>query len=164
MDKLTKIFNQVRDIPYNIPLSPKETDYCCSGKHKIFKQLLENLAYQVRYRVVSFTWDSLKLPTEIFAIPHENSSTHVYLEIFIDNQWQDVDVTWDIGLKSIFPINQWNGGKNIIAVPVLKKFSSKKSQEIMDNETEEEITNDLKINGKFYEAFNWWLESNNTKI
>lgn len=158
MDQITQIFNQIKDIPYSIPLSTKETDYCCSGKHKILKQLLKDLGYQVRYRVVSFNWDSLALPSEIFAIPHENSSTHVYLEIFIDGQWQNMDATWDTGLKSIFSINQWNGSKNIIAVPTINKFSPEDSQKIMDDENETEINRDLEINGKFYQALNQWFQ------
>jgi len=158
MDQITQIFNQVRDIPYNIPLSSREIDHCCSGKHKILKQLLEDLDYQVRYRVVFFNWDSLKLPPEIFAIPHQNNSTHVYLEVLINNQWIDMDATWDNGLESVFSINQWNGSPNIIAVPVLKKLSLEDSQKIIDNENETEINNNLKINGKFYQALNLWFQ------
>ena len=160
MENITKIFNQVRHIPYSIPLSIKEKDCCCSGKHKILKQLLENLGYKVRYRVISFKWDSMNLPSELTNIPHQNISTHVYLEVLINNKWLDMDATWDIDLKNIFPINNWDGiSNNIIAVPVLKKFSLKKSQEIMNSETEDEINKDLKINEKFYQNFNYWLQS-----
>lgn len=160
MDKITQIFNQIRDIPYSVPLSLKETDYCCSGKHKILKKLLEDLGFNVRYRVVSFRWDLFHLPDEISKIPHENFSTHVYLEVLIGDNWLDMDVTWDPGLKNIFSVNEWNGHKNIIAVPILEKFSLKKSQKIMDNETDEEINKDLKINGEFYKKFNFWLKNN----
>ena len=157
MDKITKVFNQVRDIPYKIPISLKELDFCCSGKHKILKNLLEKLGYKTRYRVVSFKWSSLKLPPKIFSVSHENFNTHVYLEVLINGKWLDMDVTWDSKLKSILPVNKW-GGKNIIAVPVLKKFSLKKSQKIMEDESKEEIIKDLKINGKFYQALNLWFE------
>lgn len=157
MDKISQIFNQIRDIPYYIPLSLKEIDHCCSGKHKTLKKLLEDSGYQVRYQVISFTWDSMNLPKEILEISHENLSSHVYLKVLINNQWIDMDATWDIGLKNIFSVNEWNGDNNIIAVPVLENFSLQKSQEIMENETKEEIINDLKINGKFYQAFNNWL-------
>lgn len=159
MDNINKIFSQVRDIPYSIPISTKETDHCCSGKHRILKKHLEDLDYQVRYRVVSFKWNSMNIPKELINIPHENLSSHVYLEILINNNWVDMDVTWDIGLKNIFSINKWDSSHNIIAVPVLEKFSPKKSQEIINNETEEEINKDLDINGEFYKAFNFWLKN-----
>jgi hypothetical protein len=92
-------------------------------------------------------------------ISHENITTHVYLEVLIKNNWLDVDATWDSGLKSIFTINQWKGVNNAIAVHIIKKFSLEKSQEIMDNENETEITKDLKLNGEFYKKINIWLES-----
>lgn len=158
MEEITNIFNQIRDIPYKIPLSPKEVDHCCSGKHKTLKKLLKNLGYQSRYQVVSFKWDSLNLPKEILNTPHENISTHVYLEVLINDKWMDMDATWDPKLEKVLPINEWNGNKNIIAVPVIKKFSPKQSQKIMENENEEEILKDLKINGEFYKSFNNWLK------
>jgi hypothetical protein len=154
---IISIFNNIRDLPYKIPLSLNEEDVCCSGKHKILKDILIKHGYKARYRVCSFQWDSINLPPDILNIPHENFSTHVYLEIFINGKWLDMDTTWDSGLKSIFPINEWDGNQNIIAVPVIKKFSLKKSQEIMNNEDKEEIIKDLKINGEFYKALNNWF-------
>lgn len=47
-------FNQIRDIPYNIPVSLKEEDCCCSGKNKILKKTLEKEGYKVRYHICSF--------------------------------------------------------------------------------------------------------------
>ncbi|MFA5532615.1 MAG: hypothetical protein WDA13_03395 [Candidatus Shapirobacteria bacterium] len=158
MNNIKDIFNQIRDIPYSIPVSIKEKDYCCSGKHKILKQFLDNLGYKTRYQVVSFEWSSMNLPQKLLNVPHENLISHVYLEIFLNDKWVDMDATWDPKLKSVLPINEWNGSENIIAVPIIEKFSLKKSQEIMENENEEETIKDLKINGKFYQAFNRWLE------
>jgi hypothetical protein len=158
MNDIKDIFNQVRDIPYSIPISLSEKDYCCSGKHKVLKKILEDLGYKVRYQVVSFKWSSMDLPQNLLSIPHENLTSHVYLEIFVNNKWIDMDATWDTGLKNIFCVNKWDGNDNIIAVPVIEKFSLKKSQEIMENETTKEVLKDLKINGKFYQAFNDWLE------
>ena len=120
MSNIAQIFNQVRDIPYKIPVSPKEKDCCCSGKHKILKKLLENLGYKVRYRVISFKWSSINLPKILLDIPHNDLSSHVYLEIFIENKWINMDVTWDSDLKNVFIINQWNSKNNVIAVPIIE--------------------------------------------
>lgn len=95
----TEIFNKVRDIPYRIPLSINEKDNCCSGKHTLLLQELTKLGYECRYKVCSFNWDTLALPDKLFALPHENKSTHVFLEVKIDNDWKTVDATWDKGLS-----------------------------------------------------------------
>lgn len=58
-------FYFVRDIPYKILISIKETDYCCSGKHEILFELLKSLGLKVRHRVCMFLWSSLNLPLEL---------------------------------------------------------------------------------------------------
>lgn len=156
--EIVDIFNKVRDIPYKIPVSLKEEDFCCSGKAKSLKNILEKADYKVRYRVCSFSWTSMNLPEKLLKVSHEEITTHVYLEIFVNNKWLIMDATWDPDLKSVFIVNQWNGQNNTIAVPVIERFSLKQSQKIMENENEEEILKDLKINGKFYQAFNNWLK------
>ena len=154
------IFKKIRDIPYQIPLKTKEPDYCCSGKHIALKKSLEKLGYQVRYRVCSFRWSDLHLPEKLTGIPHENNSTHVYLEVYIDNKWKIVDATWDKGLSSFFQINEWDGKTDTrIAIPVLGSFSAKKSNEVMLSENEKTVEADLKTNGSFYRELNKFLKS-----
>ncbi len=165
--EIVDIFNQIRDIPYKIPVSFKEKDFCCSGKAKSLKNILEKNGYKVRYRVCSFSWASINLPPEVLKVPHEDLTTHVYLEVFINNKWLIMDTTWDSKLNKIFDINNWdNKTNNKIAVESIETFTLEKSLDIMENTDEQEILNDLKINGKFYNAFNNWLEeirsSNNT--
>lgn len=65
-------FNQIRDVPYRIPLSTKEPDACCSGKAKLLKEALEK-EYKVRYRVVDFLWSELGLPKELLSVKHEDN-------------------------------------------------------------------------------------------
>jgi len=52
-------FEQIRDIPYRIPMSLDEVDYCCSGKALLLKNKLESLGFQVRYRVCRFRWSEM---------------------------------------------------------------------------------------------------------
>ena len=41
MDNIINFLNKVRDIPYKIPLSGREKDFCCNGKHqKLFNFLI----------------------------------------------------------------------------------------------------------------------------
>ncbi|MBN2421900.1 hypothetical protein JXB41_01620 [Candidatus Woesearchaeota archaeon] len=158
---LISIFESIRDIPYRIPLKLGEEDNCCSGKHEKLFNLLKKEGYKVRYRVCVFLWSDLNLPSELEKIPHDDDCTHTYLEINIDGNWKILDATWDIGLKNLFHINKWDGKSNTeIAVKPIKIFTPQKSLEIVNNQTEEVINKDLKINGKFYKYFNEWLEKN----
>lgn len=153
-------FNTIRDIPYRIPLSTAEEDNCCSGKARRFKKILEDAGYRARYRVCEFQWSDMELPESVRSVPHENQSTHVYLEVLINNQWIDVDPTWDCAIERILPVADWDGQTStIIAVKSLQLFSHEESKKIMEEEDIEEVEEDLKKNGAFYKAFNEWLQN-----
>lgn len=155
------IFNSIRDVPYRISLKWDEEDNCCSGKHAKLLALLTKHGYRARYRVCVFLWSSLNLPEELEKIPHDDDCTHTYLEIHLNNEWKILDATWDSGLRNIFHVNEWDGKSDTeIAVKQTKIFTPEKSLEIVNNQNKELIEKDLKINGKFYEAFNEWLEKN----
>lgn len=160
----TEAFKNIRDIPYRIPLALRDKDSCCNGKHKLLRNSLEKLGYEVRYRICTFLWSSMDLPAKLSAIPHNDNSTHVWLEILINNEWIIVDATWDCGIKKNFHINEWDGTTNTVpAVKPVEIFSPEKSAEIMTGQNDEEILKDLKINGEFYRAFNEWLEEKRNK-
>lgn len=155
---IIETFKTIRDIPYRIPLTLNEEDKCCDGKHIMLKNLLEELGLKVRYRVCSFLWSSVNLPNEVLNIFHDNLSSHVWLEVLINDKWLIIDATWDIGIKNIFPINEWDGKSNTkIAVNPLKLYTPQESARIMNNSNDEEIILDLKRNKSFYKAFNDWL-------
>ncbi len=59
----------------------------------------------------------------------------------------------------MFPISEWDGvSDTVIAVPVTETYSPEKSAEIMNTISPELFEEDMKVNGKFYRAFNAWLE------
>ena len=99
---LIKEFYKIRDIPYRIPLSLREKDRCCSGKHKLLYNKLKKKDYKVRYRVCLFLWKSVKLPKYVEKIPHDKDCTHTYLEINLGKGWKILDATWDSNLKKLF--------------------------------------------------------------
>ncbi len=108
---------------------------------------------------VRFKWNNLDLPKFLDIIPHNNDSTHAYLEVESSGKWRKVDATWDKPLQKILPINEWNLGVDArTAVPELEVFSPERSTLIIVDETKDDTEADLKINGKFYSAFNTWLE------
>jgi len=154
-------FESIRDIPYKIPLKWGEEDNCCSGKHKQLFDLLRKEGYQVRYRVCVFLWSSLNFPSKLESIPHDDDCTHTYLEIKLKGAWKTLDATWDKQLNHLFIINNWDGESDTkIAVKPIKIFNPSKSVKIVSNQNEKKINGDLKINGKFYNHFNKWLEQN----
>lgn len=158
---LISSFNSIRDIPYRIALKWGEEDNCCSGKHEKLFNLLTKQGYKVRYRVCVFFWSSSNLPKELKKIPHDGDCTHTYLEIYLDDNWKILDATWDSGLKNLFHINEWDGKSDTeLAVKPIKTFTSERSLEIVKNQDASCIKKDLKINGKFYKAFNEWLDKN----
>ncbi len=155
---LRPLFQEIRDIPYRIPLSLAEVDDCCSGKHRRLKAELEAHGLVVQWQVCRFRWSELSLPQVLLDIPHEDDSTHVYLRVLINDTWIDLDATWDAGLRTILPVNDWDGvSSTSIAVLEIERFSLEKSAEIMEEETPQEVEKDLKRNGAFYHVFNAWL-------
>ncbi|MBI2048902.1 MAG: hypothetical protein HY434_01875 [Candidatus Liptonbacteria bacterium] len=158
MNDLQKAFIEARDIPYSIPLSYGAEDRCCSGKHKKLLEVFKNNGYEARWRVCTFKWGDMRLPANVAAVPHDDNSTHAYLEVKIGGEWKKVDATWDKPLACVLPVNDWNGSSDTaIAVPVISTYSPEESASMMDNENRKTIEADLGVNGKFYEAFNQWL-------
>jgi hypothetical protein len=157
---IIKEFQKVRDIPYRIPLSPEESDECCSGKADMLFKTFKQNGYDVRYRLCTFRWSSIDLPKEIQDTPHDDDSSHTYLEIKIDGQWKIVDATWDKGLEGLFIVNEWDGKSDTkIAVQCIKCLSPEENLEYIEHmSTPEAIISDLNVNGEFYKAFNEWLK------
>ncbi|MBI5803532.1 hypothetical protein HY448_02495 [Candidatus Pacearchaeota archaeon] len=122
-----KMFEQVRDIPYYISVG-KEKGFDCSVKAEMLKKLLD---LKSRSIICEFRWEDLKLPKEILEIYHENPEYHEFLEVYIPEKQKFVivDPTWDNRLKSILPINEWDGLNNTrIAVPAKKIYSPEESE------------------------------------
>lgn len=154
-------FHTVRDIPYRIPLRLGERDVSCSGKHAMLKDFFTSQGLEVRYRVCSFLWSSIGLPDKVSCVPHEDMSSHVWLEVFMSGEWIIVDATWDAGVRNILHVNEWDGASSTqTAVKPLEIFSPERSAEIMGSVNNDEILNDLNRNGEFYAAFNTWLAEN----
>ncbi len=159
MNNLQNFFKEIRDIPYSIPLSYGAEDRCCTGKHKKLLEALKENGYEVRWRVCTFKWSDLPIPQDVSVVPHDDNSTHVYLEVMIEGAWKKVDVTWDKGISSALPVNEWDGVSDTpIAVPVISVHSPEESLVIVEAESKEVVEADLRVNGKFYDAFNRWLQ------
>ena len=153
-------FRFVRDIPFRIPLSVIEPDYCCTGKHAVLNTLLSSLGLRVKYAFCEWRWSSLDLPKSLKALPHEDRIGHVYLEVYNKQQrrWMIVDATWDKKLGSKLPISEWDGKSDtVIAVKPTKML--KERADNLERPSEARWKKYVKAEGQFVEAFNRWLES-----
>jgi len=161
---LVEIFKAIRDVPFKIPLERNEEDNCCNGKVRRLKYILDENGYESRYVICEFKWSDLSIPKELLSIPHVDLSTHLYLEIKIDGNWIKVDPTWDIGLKSIFSISEWDGKTDTkLAVIPTEIYDFDQSSAIMEDETDDNFEKELKDNKNFFRALNEWLESERKK-
>ena len=155
--ELIDIFNKIRDIPYKISLDFSEENHACSGKATKLKKELERMGYSCRFRVCEFYWSQLQLPEKLLKISHSDLATHVFLEAQINNLWIKLDPTWDSGLSKVFPISEWDGqSSTILAVSPIKTYGIEESKQIMANNNRHEFEDDIKVNGKFYQALNQW--------
>lgn len=155
---LAELFYTERDIPYQIPLSCNEIDHCCSGKHERLIRVFKSAGYESRYRVCWFRWSDLKLPAEVASVPHDDDCSHVYLEVKIGERWYIIDATWDPGLASVLPVNEWiDGADMVVAVPAIKILSPEASAEFMTKITVHDTEADLDKHREFYRALNNWL-------
>lgn len=156
---LKLLFESERNIPYQIPLSCNEQDHCCSGKHERLLKAFTDAGVEARYRVCWFRWSDIALPSNVSSTPHDDECSHVYLEIKSDDSWTIIDATWDPGLVSILPINEWIDGKNMtVAVPATKTLSPDDSATLMAGITPHDIEADLQKHHTFYRALNAWFE------
>ena len=153
-DKLIRAFENIRDIPFRIPLKFGEPDNCCSGKAVRLQKFFESEGLEARYRVVGFKWSKLNLPEEVVQVPHPDDCTHVYVEVKLGDRWVNVDPTWDKIIGSVLPVAEWEGAADtILAVPVERYYSDAESERLMVPD-EVEFDKDIEINGEFYEKIN----------
>jgi hypothetical protein len=165
-----EIFNQVRDIPYRIPLALDETEGkyggSCLYKVKLLKKLLEAEGLECRYRICTFLWSQLNLPEEVMKSEHNDNGEHVWLEVWISNKWIILDPSWDIGLAGIFSINSWDGISDTkLAVKPIEILDVSASADIMNFDNyEEAFLEDLSINAEFYKSLNNYFDKIRSKV
>ena len=124
LDKMIRIFEKVRDLPYGSIGSRDSFDVykqqkgTCSGKHQLLKELYLELGIQVQDCIVMHRFNDLlvKFPESIAKILDKTEiiDPHNFLKVKIDNSWITIDATWDKPLKELgFPVNEsWNGMTN----------------------------------------------------
>lgn len=158
---IVQSFFTIRDIPYRIPLSLDEESCNCAGKAIQLFAICEEVWVPCRYRVCEFFRSDLWLPEDISTIPHDDLTTHVFLEICIKDERYCVDPTRDNGLQSILPVTERNGvSSTYFAVKPIRFYDLVTSHTIMTaDHQEQDITDDLVKHRIFYEALNTRFET-----
>ena len=150
-------FNWIRDILYRFPLNSQGQDYTCLGKHKILESLLKSLGLEVRPRLCNTDWKSLCIPQEILKIPHTDNLYHVYLEVMIEGRWCRIDASMDKGLRSKFPLIEWDGFNStelFIGNPKGMIYSPEESNEKYAMARRGNFSDEI----EFYSALNNWFD------
>jgi hypothetical protein len=120
------LFERVRDVPYQYPASRDPVEVLttgrgsCSGKHYLLGELFRRLGLSVRHMLCThrFNESPLPFPEEMQALLRKNEivDVHDYLQILVDDEWIDVDVTWERNLRDFgFPVTEgWDGKTSMI--------------------------------------------------
>lgn len=157
---IIKKFEEIRDIPFRLPLSVDETLCNCLWKAIMLKRILTDNWYFSRYRVCEFNRSDLSIPQDILIKHWISISEHVYLEMHMKWLRINLDPTWDKALSSIFTISNWNWWNSTeLAVKPIKIYSENESSEIMKSIDEYAIEKDIETNYEFYSDLNDYLDS-----
>lgn len=158
--KAIQKFYEIRNIPYHIALNKEEENWDCETKNRKLAEELEKLGYKTRERIGLLRWSELNIPENIKLLPHNDESSHLFLEVVSPgkNEWIIVDCTWNPELKGAgFSIEEWDGKSATgIAFECYKLIPAEKNQEYLEKIDYEE---DLKLNYDIYNAFNDYCDS-----
>lgn len=129
IEKRTRSFEAVRDIPYHIA-TDGEADSCCATKSFLLQRRLASLGIGSVFAFGMYSWRQLRLPTELLELLPNDEGMHQWLRVFIPEtqSWIDVDASWDIGLKGVFSIAEWDGLNSTgLAVPIHRRCSDEEN-------------------------------------
>lgn len=158
--KAVEKFYEVRAMPYHIALNDKESNWDCETKNRKLAKELEELAYKTRERIGLIRWSELEIPQEIKDLPHDDESSHLFLEVIPpgNTDWVAIDCTWNPELKRAdFPIAEWDGKNSTkVAFDCYKMIPVEKNEEYLSGIDYDE---DIKVNYKIYDAFNKYCDS-----
>lgn len=165
------LFERVRDLPYAYPASRDPEDVLrvgagsCSGKHYLLGEMYRRLGLRVRNMICShrFNESPLPFPDEMQEMLRKDEilDMHDYLQVELDGDWIDIDVTWERGLRDFgFPVNEeWDGQASMVLSVVPEEHV------VVDGEAaraKEEMLAKLSprqraLRKRFLEALNRWV-------
>ncbi len=166
------LFERVRDIPYGYPASRDPVEVLqtgrgsCSGKHYLLGELYRLLGLSVRHMICTHRFNESPLvfpaPMQEMLRKNEIVDLHDYLQIAIDGNWVDVDVTWQRDLREFgFPVNEdWDGQSAMLLSVVPEDFAiAERDPERLKDELLSKLTpRQRALRKQFLEALNGWIQ------
>jgi hypothetical protein len=137
----------------------------CSGKHYLLGELFRMLGLRVRHMLCTHRFNESPL---VFSVPmqellrkNEIVDFHDYLQIAVDDDWIDVDATWERGLREFgFPVNdEWDGKSPMLLSVVPEDFTvvegdpERLKEELLSKLTPRQRT----LRRQFLEALSQWV-------
>jgi len=141
----------------------------CTGKHLLLQACLEKLGIKSKQVVCIFRWSEqdIDLPTNLIKILQEGewNHGHNFLNVEIDGNYIDIDVTWNSKLKKYgfltLPSN-WDGNSSFVGLKFKKRFDdtdmNKMKIELINSLTPEQ----QERRHKFVKELAKWIESINS--
>ena len=166
------LFERVRDIPYCYPASRKPIEVLergfgsCSGKHYLLGELYRLSGLPVRHMICTHRFNESPLvfpdPMQEMLRKNEIVDFHDYLQIALNDEWIDVDATWERGLREFgFPVNEdWDGTSPMLLsvvsedVAVVERDPERVKEELLSKLTPRQRT----LRKQFLEALSSWVQ------
>ena len=169
-DKITErisIFETVRDFLYQINWANttekllKMKEWYCVSKHRLLQAVYSRLWYETKLCFISFSFNMVYLPDFLKDWWYANKKWyHTFLQMMINNEWINIDATFNSELKSFYVVNEewdWISSQKVICD--YDKIYIPKS---LDDEREikKSLSNSSEITDKDYD----WIEKYNKRL
>lgn len=151
-ERLIKIFESVRDIPYRVPETDEEPDHACWGKSTILYKKLKKAGFKVRYRIAVQVIEENHFPEEIKKLAKMEFMNHLFVEVNLGGEWFLLDATYDSPNLSGF--NDLRTQKKCKIPGIVNKIYSPKESEEVRKFWDREVKRVRADNLEFYKAFN----------
>lgn len=161
MPDFNAIYNEIRDIPYQLGMAPDDHAPNCLNKGLMLVEKLALYGIAARGRIGEFDWATTPFPPEVTRLwPQDIPATHFFVEVWRDNQWRPLDPSWDAALaKAGFPISDWNG-THCPGVSLQRVYSLEEHAAYLDAwEDPARIADFFHRAGPFLKAGEAWLSS-----
>jgi hypothetical protein len=173
--RLVAVVEAVAEIPWGEGRDVEEV-LClgkgtCTGKHLVLQACLAELGIESRPVVCTFRWgdQTIKYPEKLRLILREGEweHGHNFLQVIINGNYVDIDVTWNSRLKphgfKAFP-KGWDGKTPFVGVDkIIRRWDGidikEKKQQLIDSLSPKSRKN----REKFLNGFVSWVESLNFK-
>lgn len=157
-------FRTVQAIEYRFDLVNRDQDASCLSKAKKLGDRFAELGLASRQICCRCRWDQNQLPQNLLKRVLSGETHHHFVQVLIPEtgRWEDVDPTFDVGLRAAgFVAPDWDGlSSTPLAMKPFAFFDPQRSQEICaikNNYGAEDWRDFADLFGDFYADLNGWI-------